>query len=723
MELYLNKSLTLSKHKFFSVFMGGAFLLALCCISPSAKACDRSFMTLDSVACEAGNFRIHLTLCIGGGVTGVNKGAGNATRTIAFGFYTSLASMSVLNFTPTNVTADSTGTTLFGLNFGPVATSPFGTQATVLYQDLATTPGFTCITTTSQCGNVHSQCNQYSFLTSVIPDSIRLFGAEGGGNPHSGCLSNPDMLIVFPQPGPQIVPTANAGLDTLICRGDTFSLGGNHNLPYGSSNYSFAWSPPTYLNDPTLANPLAWPQTTTTFALAISGQASCFSSDLDSVTVTVDTACVWPGDCNYDLTANYLDIFPIGLAYNNAGPIRPVTGNAWFGHPAYDWSGNFTNGPNHKHADSNGDGFVNIFDVSAILSNYGQVHSPNRLNASGNHFVHFYALPDSAMAGDSLWIVAAVGTSSAPADSVYGIGFQLSYPKEMVDSAGVVVRYDSSWLGTESVDMITLDMDLYDNSVIEVGISRTTHTDTSGYGEICRIGIAMQDDISAKVEDLISRFATFSFGGAVMTSADERLTFLPGETDSVLIWQIGSLPVTWQDFYGTALPSGIQLDWTTTLEINSDHFQIERAAPGESFQSIGSTPATGNATERQQYQFLDLTPLQGENIYRLVEKDRDGAETYSAAISVFFGESNEVSLTALPTFRDDHLVFTAFSTKTQAAQFQLFDLQGHQLINQSLQMDTGTQTFQHACEKLSAGVYLFQLKTASEQITYKVLRY
>ncbi|MEM7039409.1 MAG: T9SS type A sorting domain-containing protein [Bacteroidota bacterium] len=45
------------------------------------------------------------------------------------------------------------------------------------------------------CGNAHSQCFQLDFTVDVFPDSIRVFGAEGAGNPVGGCYPNPDMLI------------------------------------------------------------------------------------------------------------------------------------------------------------------------------------------------------------------------------------------------------------------------------------------------------------------------------------------------------------------------------------------------------------------------------------------------------------------------------------------------------------------------------------------------
>ena len=667
------------------------------------------------MVCEAGNYRIYVNLCLGGGITGSSMGAADDTRTMAFSFYSSNASMSLLSFTPAMATGDSSGISMVGVNYGP-AGAPFGNRGNLLFLDPGGPTGFMCVSSINDCGMRHTQCDQYSFLVNALPDSIRLFGAEGNGNPMGGCFMEPDMVVAL---NPAQV---DAGLDTLICRGDTISLGGNPTVVAGPANVSYTWMPPASLNNPTLANPLAWPQVTTTFSVTATAQGGCPSTASDSVTVTVDTACVWPGDCNYDLVANYLDVLNIGLTYGFVGPIRPVGGNVWQAHAAYDWGGSFLNGPNHKHADSNGDGLVNTFDIDAILANYGLTHTGNRGNAAHGGGIYFYLLPDTVMAGDTLWLAAGLGTATDPVDSVYGLGFQLFYPPALVDSGGIVVQYDSSWLGTESVDMVTLDVDQYQSGVLDVALTRIDHVDTMGYGEICRIGIAMQDDISGKVETFIQEYATLAFYGAIMTSAEERRTVMGGEIDSVLVLQNTLLPVEWLEFRGLALESSVQLDWTTATESNSEHFQVERAVPGGNFEGIGIIPAAGNSSELRKYRFVDTAPFAGENIYRIAETDRDGAKTYSAAISILFGESSGFSLAGPPLIQGEELVFSAFSPENQIGTLRLHDLQGRELVSQSLQFSEGSQAVRLPCGALSAGVYLFHLQTASTGITYKLIQ-
>jgi gliding motility-associated-like protein len=76
-------------------------------------------------------------------------------------------------------------------------------------------------------------------------------------------------------------PIADAGLDTAICFGKTTVL---HGSIVGSS---FAWSPTGSLINYTTLNPIAGPETTTTYTLYAYDTIGCPKPGLDTVLVTV----------------------------------------------------------------------------------------------------------------------------------------------------------------------------------------------------------------------------------------------------------------------------------------------------------------------------------------------------------------------------------------------------------------------------------------------------
>lgn len=158
--------------------------------SNSTKACDRTQYVLDSVSFDGTNYTIYTTFCVGGGIIGSTRGADNWTGTFAFAVYGPLT-MTFGGYSPNTLTSDTTMCT----NNSTTFSGSFGANFGVAY----ISPGcfYTCVSSTALCGRPHSDCSQFVITVSEVPDSIRLYGMEGTGNPIAGCYPNPDMLIDF----------------------------------------------------------------------------------------------------------------------------------------------------------------------------------------------------------------------------------------------------------------------------------------------------------------------------------------------------------------------------------------------------------------------------------------------------------------------------------------------------------------------------------------------
>lgn len=176
----------------------GLVLLGLCA-SP-IRACNLSNFTLLSQTYNSftQEWTIQTRLSIGAGITGATKGGDQGTRSIAIGFYTSCPSFTVVSFTPSQITGPTTGCVMPGL-ISTIA-NPMNAQALVLYSmpPGCGTNGFACVTTTLACGNVASTNYTLTFVTNMLPDSMRAFGVEAAGNFLGGCHPNPDMKLTFP---------------------------------------------------------------------------------------------------------------------------------------------------------------------------------------------------------------------------------------------------------------------------------------------------------------------------------------------------------------------------------------------------------------------------------------------------------------------------------------------------------------------------------------------
>ncbi len=68
----------------------------------------------------------------------------------------------------------------------------------------------------------------------------------------------------------------------------------------------------------------------------------------------------------------------------------------------------------------------------------------------------------------------------------------------------------------------------------------------------------------------------------------------------------------------------VLVEWETTTEINNDYFVIEHSTDGHFFREIARIRSAGIESEHQSYSYLDESPNQGKNYYRLKQFDLDG---------------------------------------------------------------------------------------------------
>jgi hypothetical protein len=187
----------------FTFILSVSLLLSL--VAPQkVAACDRSQLTFDSLVASGPNYLLYVTLCIGTGRNGIIQGGDQNTGRFSFGFFDSAAGFSISAVAPTTVTpalfpstASYSTTAAGGGIFCPPAPNPFNTSCMVNYGPTTAGRFFGCITNTLNCGDTATQCFQFTFTFNQIPDSMRVYGVEGGNIATNGCFPNADMALDF----------------------------------------------------------------------------------------------------------------------------------------------------------------------------------------------------------------------------------------------------------------------------------------------------------------------------------------------------------------------------------------------------------------------------------------------------------------------------------------------------------------------------------------------
>jgi hypothetical protein len=96
------------------------------------------------------------------------------------------------------------------------------------------------------------------------------------------------------------------------------------------------------------------------------------------------------------------------------------------------------------------------------------------------------------------------------------------------------------------------------------------------------------------------------------------------------------LPVTLVSFKAYNERENVQLIWTTTQETNSERFEVEHSVNGKNWNLVGTVSSSGESKDLKRYSLTHLSPLNGQNLYRLKMIDLDATFAYSSIVHVHF---------------------------------------------------------------------------------------
>lgn len=185
--------------------------------------------------------------------------------------------------------------------------------------------------------------------------------------------------------------------------------------------------------------------------------------------------------------------------------------------------------------------------------------------------------------------------------------------------------------------------------------------------------------------------------------------------DEVVVQPAAILPLTLTAFNAEENNDQVQLTWTTQNELNTQRFIIERSADGEQFDAIGELPAAGFSEQELNYSFVDITPLSGDNYYRLKMEDNNGDFNYSEIEYVRMEFISSVKIISGPNPCEQ--VFNINTNDGSDHDYYLYAMNGK--IVASGKMQGGSA--QIDMSNLAKGIYLLRINDADLVYTEKVV--
>lgn len=198
------------------------------------------------------------------------------------------------------------------------------------------------------------------------------------------------------------------------------------------------------------------------------------------------------------------------------------------------------------------------------------------------------------------------------------------------------------------------------------------------------------------------------------------LNYSTGQTYIVNLTAGTTLPLTLLGFSGASSPTGNLLQWTTTQEMNTSHFDIEWSDDGLKFVKIGTEQAGGYTTSTTEYKYLHSRPVNGYNFYRLKMVDNDGRYTYSAIIKLSAQISNS-GITVFPNPVTNRLQLNIQASKNELIVFHLYSAAGKWVASKTFTVLKGNNSLAWDITTAAAGLY-FISSGSKEYQTMKILK-
>ncbi len=219
------------------------------------------------------------------------------------------------------------------------------------------------------------------------------------------------------------------------------------------------------------------------------------------------------------------------------------------------------------------------------------------------------------------------------------------------------------------------------------------------------------DDQSMLPHVTVSRLQVGTFDTNYISSNCNKITFPIAPNIS--------LPVILNEFNALNKNCTPTLEWSTSQEVNSAYFDIERKFTKDNgFTKVGRVDAQINSSTTSNYTFEDQSVENGLYQYRLKMVDLDGNTSYSrvASVTMFCGNEAEVNLYLNPA--SSMLNITLQTNEEDIYQFSIINMMGQNILTLNKQFNNGQNTVEMSTEHLMQGQYIMKI---SNNLTSKTI--
>lgn len=174
-----------------------------------------------------------------------------------------------------------------------------------------------------------------------------------------------------------------------------------------------------------------------------------------------------------------------------------------------------------------------------------------------------------------------------------------------------------------------------------------------------------------------------------------------------------ALPLTWLDFTAQPKNGAVGLQWKVANELNLSHYEVEYGTDGRRFAKLFDVSANTSTATNKTYNQMHLTPIKGDNYYRVKQVDKDGRSSYSDTKLVKMSVANDISVSPNPA---TSVVYVRSATAMK--NIKVYNAVG-QLV---MTANPGSTSYDIEVSKLPSGTYSVSVETGGTLIVRKLVK-
>jgi len=210
----------------------------------------------------------------------------------------------------------------------------------------------------------------------------------------------------------------------------------------------------------------------------------------------------------------------------------------------------------------------------------------------------------------------------------------------------------------------------------------------------------------------------YNYDGTHVNNAGHRVLFGIARDSNVVLTT--PLPITLTGFTAVSQQQKVLLSWTGMDQTGEPVFVVQRSADGTSFSDQVQIPATGSQTAHD-YTWTDQTPLSGKSYYRIKISEPGLADDYSPIVAIS-NIPTSWSIGRLYQATGSSWNIELLAEKDTRLQVRIIDIQGRQLMQQSITVISSSQLIPLNLSGLSSGQYFVQLVSDRGESTVRAIQ-